>query len=280
MFTKLTNYLSKPGLDSVNRSGLYHALWDDEHISKGMLEAHLHPELDAASRNHAFLDRSAAWIGSIAPPTQYPNLLDLGCGPGLYAERFAKIGYNVTGLDFSKRSLAYAKEQTKSNGSNITYHYQNYLTMDYSEEFDLITLLYCDYAPFSAKDREILLKKVYRALRPSGRFIFDVFTPKMRKEEYHSWQYFEQAGFFHSHPHLLLEALYQYDNEDQTELCQHIVITKDDVICYLVPNHYFTKESILAEIEPIGFATTFYGDVAGEEYSQEGDTLCVVCTKK
>lgn len=28
------------------------SLWDDPHISKGMLKAHLDPEIDAASRRH------------------------------------------------------------------------------------------------------------------------------------------------------------------------------------------------------------------------------------
>jgi len=72
-------------------------------------------------------------------------LLDIGCGPGLYAERFSSAGYSVTGVDFSKRSIAYAKEQTLLNKSNIEYHYQNYLTIDYKEKFDVITLIYCDY---------------------------------------------------------------------------------------------------------------------------------------
>ena len=73
------------------------AFWDDEHISKGMLEAHLDPNWEAASRKHEFIDESVKWIESIAPSSQYRELLDLGCGPGLYAERFSNIGYSVTG---------------------------------------------------------------------------------------------------------------------------------------------------------------------------------------
>ena len=45
--------LYEPGTDS---------LWDDDHVSKGMLAAHPDPFGDAASRNHAFIDASAAWI--------------------------------------------------------------------------------------------------------------------------------------------------------------------------------------------------------------------------
>lgn len=276
MFNELKKYTTKPQLyaPSTNK------FWDDEHISKGMLEAHLNPNWDAATRKHEFLDKSVNWISKIAPPSQYQFLLDLGCGPGLYAERFNCTGYSVTGVDFSKRSIAYAKEQTLINKSNIQYHYQNYLTIDYTEQFDVITLIYCDYPALSITDRLILLRKVYQALKPNGKFIFDVFTPLMRKEESRSWQYYEEGGFFSEKPHICLESVYQYDDEDKTELRQSIVITKETVNCYNIWDHFFTKETLLSEIQTEDFsAFEFYGDIAGEEFSDKSETICGVFTK-
>ena len=280
MITKLMALMSRPKLNTISTNSLYRALWDDEHISKGMLEAHLNPDLDAATRNHEFLDKSVKWIAEVAPPSQYEKLLDLGCGPGLYAERFAQAGYSVTGLDFSKRSIEYAKEQSMLKGSNIDYYYQNYLTIEYTQQFDVVTLIYCDYAALSITDREILLKKVYQALKPNGKFIFDVFTPKMRREESHTWHYYENGGFFSEKPHLLLEAVYQYDDDDQTELRQHIAVTDNDVNGYIVQGRFFTKELLISEIQPVGFSTLeFFGDVTGNGCSETGETICGVCTK-
>ena len=37
-------------------------------------------------------------------------IADFGCGPGLYAQRLARAGLNVTGIDFSANSLQYARE--------------------------------------------------------------------------------------------------------------------------------------------------------------------------
>lgn len=276
MFNELKKYTTKPKLyaPSTNK------FWDDEHISKGMLAAHLNPNWDAATRKHEFLDKSVNWISEIAPSSQYKLLLDLGCGPGLYAERFNSTGYSVTGVDFSKRSIAYAKEQTLLNKSNIEYHYQNYLTIDYIEQFDVITLIYCDYAALSITDRLILLGKVYQALKPNGKFIFDVFTPLMRKVENRSWQYCEKGGFFSEKPHVCLESVYQYDDEDNTELRQSIVITEETVNCYNIWDHFFTKEALLSEIQIAGFNTfEFYGDIAGKEFSDSGETICGVFSK-
>jgi SAM-dependent methyltransferase len=276
MFNELKKYTTKPILYAASTN----EFWDDEHISKGLLTAHLNLNWDAATRIPEFLDKSVKWISKIAPSSQYKFLLDLGCGPGLYAERFNSAGYSVTGVDFSKRSIAYAKEQTLLNKSNIEYHYQNYLTIDYIEQFDVITLIYCDYAALSITDRHILLRKVYQALKPSGKFIFDVFTPLMRKDESHSWQYYEDGGFWSEKPHFCFESIYQYDDEDITELRQSIVLTEETTNCYNVWDHFFTKEALLSEIQTVGFNTfEFYGDISGKEFSDTGETICGVFAK-
>jgi SAM-dependent methyltransferase len=276
MFDEILKYAVKPELYAPSTSNF----WNDGHISKGMLEAHLNPGWDAASRNHVFIDKSVKWISEIAPPSQYMRLLDLGCGPGLYAERFNRIGYAVMGIDFSIRSIEYAKEQSKLNKSNIEYRYQNYMEIDFTEQFDIVTLIYCDYAVLSINDRRVLLKKVRQSLKPFGIFIFDVFTPIRRKSERHSWQYYKNGGFFNPNCHIHLEAFYQYDDNDKSELNQNIIITDKDIHCFNIWNHYFTKELLISEMQAAGFNKfEFFGDVAGNEFSDKGDSICTVATK-
>ncbi|MBT9776564.1 methyltransferase domain-containing protein [Clostridium sp. MCC353] len=276
MISELSRFLKKPQLYAPGTG----KFWDDEHISQEMLAAHLNPDLDGATRRYDFIDQSVKWISEIAPPSQYKMLLDLGCGPGLYAERFHNAGYSVTGVDFSKRSIEYAKEQAKMKNHPIKYHYQNYLTIDYTEQFDVITLIYCDYAVLPVTDRLLLLKKVYRALKPNGRFIFDVFTPRMRQKESRSWQCCETGGFWCERPHICFEAVYQYEDEDATELRQCVVLTDETINCYNIWDHFFTREKLLAEVQTFGFKSfSFYGDVAGKEFSDTGETICGVFTK-
>ena len=54
----------------MQRPELYQActsrFWDDEHISKGMLESHLDPEQDGATRPHKFVDKSVDCIDTAA----------------------------------------------------------------------------------------------------------------------------------------------------------------------------------------------------------------------
>ena len=126
MWKKFKSALAEPVLYA--QSGA--AFWDDEHISQSMLQAHLAPEFEGASRTWSFMDDSAAWIALRMPPKAYPHLLDVGCGPGLYAERFARAGYEVTGVDISGRSLAYAQASAAEAGLAVTYSCQDYLTLD------------------------------------------------------------------------------------------------------------------------------------------------------
>ena len=85
------------------------AFWDDEHISKGMLAAHLDIGNDGASRKLSTIQKSVNWISEQYLDPDHRKLLDLGCGVGIYSELLHNMGFTVTGIDFSKRSIEYAK---------------------------------------------------------------------------------------------------------------------------------------------------------------------------
>ena len=249
--------------------------WDDEHISKGMLEAHLNPDWDAASRRHSYIDCSVKWLASIIP--EGSKILDLGCGPGLYTKRFSDAGYDVTGMDYSRRSIAYAKE----HDTKTKYIYQNYLEMDYTEEFDAITLIYCDYAALIPDERKTLLSKIHLALKPNGLFIFDVFTEKTfyGKKDRTSWSYHENGGFWSDKPHLCLEAEYYFEN-NTVKVDKTIVITESDLHEYLIWDTVYTKQTLLDEVAPFGFQIHgIYDDICGSPYTGAADTLCLVLRK-
>lgn len=277
MINKVFQLLKKPELYAKSTS----KFWDDEHISKGMLEAHLHPTWEAASRKHEFIDKSVEWISTIAPSKEYNDLLDLGCGPGLYAKRLYNKGYNVTGIDFSKRSIEYATRQAQDMGQDIGYIYQNYIEVDYHNQFDIIIMIYCDYGALSDTDREVLLKKVYSALKTGGKFIFDVFTHNQYdgKKESYTWDLNEGSGFWKSDTHLTLESHYIYDRN--IRLDQYLIIDKDENFDVVRSwDHPFTRDTIIDEVKKAGFEKIeIFSDVAGCPYEDKSKTLCIVVEK-
>jgi 2-polyprenyl-3-methyl-5-hydroxy-6-metoxy-1,4-benzoquinol methylase len=101
-----------------------------------MLAAHLDVTSDAASRNRNTIKKTVKWINSMIPPQA--RILDLGCGPGLYAEEFALRGHSVTGIDISNRSIDYAKQHAQEAGLTIDYYSQDYLSAPLKGKYDVI----------------------------------------------------------------------------------------------------------------------------------------------
>ena len=113
-------------------------LWTDEHTSQQMLSFHLNEAIDVSSRNMEFIDNSVQWITSELKINKGFKIVDFGCGPGLYAARLAKQGASVIGIDFSGRSIEYAKDVAAREKLNIRYVHQNYLKFEAEDRFDLI----------------------------------------------------------------------------------------------------------------------------------------------
>ena len=95
--------------------------------AKQMLAYHLNDDIEASSRNSAFIKRSTNWMIEYFNLKPGKKVADFGCGPGLYAQRLAKSGAAVTGVDFSANSIDYAKVQAKEAGLNINYIVADYL---------------------------------------------------------------------------------------------------------------------------------------------------------
>lgn len=276
MCNKLLDYLkSKPEPYKADSE----MLWNDEHISKGMLEAHLNPDIDSASRKHEFISGSVKWISSLCNTTNHKKLLDLGCGPGIYADKFYDMGFKVTGIDFSQRSIEFAKKAAAVNHKKIEYLCQNYLDIDCDNRFDIITLIYCDFGVLKPKDRELLLLKIRRALKPDGKLVLDGFTKNNYNNFVESQKIvYEDSGYWSPTPYACIERTFIY-NEASLFLEQYIVLTETTCRCYNNWNCTFEREQLCTELEKAGFTKMqFYSDVAGKSFSENSETICVVAS--
>lgn len=204
--------------------------WDDPHISKQMLEVHLNPNTDAASRKPETIDRSVNWLINVLDLKPGASILDLGCGPGLFASRLAQAGFHLTGVDYSRRSIEYATKYAKENNLQVNYRYQNYLELDDENLYDAAFLIYGDFCPLTSEQRKQLLKNIYRALKPNGKFVLDVTTRACRKKHGNQdrW-YAASSGFWKPGPHLVLEEGFDYP-EQSIWLDQYTVIEADGEI--------------------------------------------------
>lgn len=276
MLERMRMALEKPPLYTKSKG----AFWNDEYISKQMLKAHLNPEFEGASRNLDFIEKSVAWIKELVEPRNYPALLDIGCGPGIYAERFAREGYQVTGVDFSKRSIDYARESAYRQGLDIKYLFQDYLKMNLESNFDFGTMIYCDYGALSEDDRKIIMKNVYQSLKSGGKLLLDVFGVAKYNDfvESKSWKICNDNGFWREGSYIEINGSYKYSGYVTLE--QTVIISDNEIDTYYIWNTCFTKEALIEETEAAGFKVCgIWGDVAGSLYSEDGFTMAILLEK-
>ena len=237
------------------------SMWEDEHLSEQLLEMHLNPEIDAASRKRTTIVRTVQWIETRLDGKN-KRILDLGCGPGLYCELLSGAGHQVTGMDYSKRSIEHARQEAARKGLDIKYVHQNYLDLDHEEVFDVVTMIYCDFDVVTPEERSMLLGNVHRALKPGGLFIFDTLnmrTPSLMKGQGRSWEV-AQSGFWRNEPYLALTETLHYGGVNVI-LQQHIVLSGSrPPATYRFWNHYYGPATLTPILKAGGFPTADYYD--------------------
>lgn len=199
--------------------------WNDPDFSERMLKEHLSQEHDAASRRSEKIDAHAAWIYAALLNGKAGAVLDLGCGPGLYAQRLARRGCACTGIDFSPASLRYAIEMAEREGLPIDYRQADIRRAEYGEGYDLAMLIFGEFNVFKPADARLLLSKMHAALRPGGRLLLEPMTlaaARRAGQSGSSWSA-QPAGLFSARPHLLLEETF-WDEAGLTATTRYYII--------------------------------------------------------
>ncbi|NME66816.1 class I SAM-dependent methyltransferase [Flammeovirga aprica] len=278
---KIQSIINKTGKPEIYEKGSSF-MWTDPYIAQQLLQVHLNPDIDLASRKSTTIEKTVQWILKNENGTSKLDILDLGCGPGLYTERFAKEGHNVRGIDISENSINYASQSAKDKNLTIEYQNKSYLEIDLGEEkYDLIVLIYTDLGALIPKEREVLLRKIFKALRQGGTFIFDVlndkeYTDKVSPKEWES----AEAGFWKGTPYVALTESFLYEQE-KVILSQHTIYDDDTIEIYRFWTHFFSQSDILEILQPIGFQSiTFRNDILPESDMWNGDNVNFTRCKK
>ncbi len=255
--------------------------WDEPGFSARMLKEHLSQAHDAASRRFEIIDRHVAWIHHHVLGGHSTRVLDLGCGPGLYSNRLARLGHTCVGFDFGPASIAYAQEEAARDGLACTFRLADIRAADYGEGYDLAMLIYGEMNVFRPVDIRTILNKAARALIPGWRA-----TPRATELRGHraggkvrpSW-YATSSGLFSDSPHLVLTEN-SWNAEQAVGTTRHIVVDADsgEVTWVAMSNQAYTNESFRDLLRESGFDdVAFYPSLTGE--AAEGDELLVVTAR-
>jgi len=199
--------------------------WDEPEFSRRILAEHLSQDHDQASRRLETLERHVDWIHSHLLAGRATRILDLGCGPGLYAERLAILGHRVHGIDFGPASIEYAKNKAETLDLDCDYVPGDLRTTDYGSGYGLAMQVYGELNVFRPADLSLILDKAVAAVEPGGYVLFELTDPELlielgTKED--TW-YKSTGGVFADGPHLVLTERF-YDEAARVTTLRYIVI--------------------------------------------------------
>ena len=180
--------------------------WDDPAFSERMLREHLNQAHDRASRRETVVDVHVDWIFDELLGGQPADVLDLGCGPGLYTARLAERGCTCLGIDFSPASIRYAERIAAERGVACSYRRGDVRTVDLGSDHDLAMMVFGELNTFSRADAADLLRRVGQSLRPGGTLVLEVHTHDFVVAEGTSpagW-YTSNRGVYSDRPHLVV----------------------------------------------------------------------------
>ena len=145
----------------------------------------------------------------------------------------------------------------------------------------MIVLIYYDFGVLSEQDRDLILRKIHRSLKPGGLFVFDVYATCHHDSiaESRSWS-FEKTGFWRAIPYLLVSEVFKYPKSNVL-LHQYVVIDDNSCIdAYSIWDQAYSVESISRLLAENNFSDLeFYADLTGEEHRDDSETLGIIARK-
>jgi 2-polyprenyl-3-methyl-5-hydroxy-6-metoxy-1,4-benzoquinol methylase len=257
--------------------------WNDPDFSQRMLQEHLSQEHDAASRRLRTIDDQVEWIHTRILGSTSGRVLDLGCGPGLYTSRLARLGHTCTGIDFSPASIAYAREHAKTEQLPCDYIQMDIREADYGEGFDLVMLIFGEFNVFKPADARNILAKAARALKSGACLLLEAFNFPAVKEmvaQGKNW-YSAQSGLFSDKPHIcLIENFWNDELNVATERYYIIDAENGNVHLQAASTQAYTDQEYRDLLTEAGFVEIVSYLSLGMKDSQEpSDFIAIVACK-
>jgi SAM-dependent methyltransferase len=136
------------------------------------MSAEVYERHAAISAYNALYDRPA--VLDVLGPVAQKRVLDLGCGPGFYAEEIVRRGGSVVGLDQNPDMVALAARRVPEGAEFQVYNLAEPLSWLEGESFDLALMALVIH---HLDDRVGALREVRRVLKPDGTLVVSTHHP-------------------------------------------------------------------------------------------------------
>ena len=247
--------------------------WHEPEFSRRVLEVHLDPDTHMASRGPAVIAEHVAWLLELLSAEPEPadrprHLLDLGCGPGLYAVPLARAGLHVTGVDFSPAAVAHARGLVReAKLPHVDIIEADLTDLPDLKPADVVTFWFGEFNSFPPEQARALLSDVAARIEPGGLFVleyqpWDLFA----RDDSTRWEVHERSVFA-DQPHLWLQEHF-WDEAVQAEIIVFWILEMGSTTPrrYTQCHQAYTDEELVVMLAAAGFDDPqFYPPITGTD---------------
>ena len=101
------------------------------------------------------------------------RVLDIPCGQGRVTIPLARMGLEMTGVDLTGAFLRRARGAARAGGVRVRFLQADMRRIEFDSEFDAAFNWFTSIGYFSDADEMEFCRRVFRALRPGGRFLVE-----------------------------------------------------------------------------------------------------------
>lgn len=250
--------------------------WCEPEFSRRVLPVHLDPATHMASRAPGVIAEHVAWLLELlsaepVPDSRPRHLLDLGCGPGLYAVPLARAGLQVTGIDFSPAAVAHARGEATAAGLDQVAILEADLC-DLPADLvrglgpvDVVSFWFGEFGSFPPDQALAMLQAVAPAVACGGLLVleyqpWDLFP----QEDGTSWEVAEDTVFADG-PHLWLQE-WAWDADARAEITVHWLLdpVSGRLDRFAQSHQAYTEADLVALLARAGFGDVqFFPPITG-----------------
>lgn len=218
-------------------------------------------------------DREADAIWKLLSLRKGNSVLELGCGYGRIANRLAKNGVQVTGLDTSQTLLKKAKADAEELQVCVEYCLGDMRSLSWRDRFDAAVLWYTTFGYFDEADNERVLHEAALSLKKGGRLLIE--TANRFASLRDKWPNCEVV----QRDDDLRITILNYDALTDRQSYERTVIRNGRLRRTRLSVRFYGFSEYVRMLRSAGFDTIEAHGQEGEEFTPYGPRLIVVASK-
>jgi SAM-dependent methyltransferase len=205
---------------------------------------------------------------------KHARILDLCCGIGRHTLEFAHHGFEIVGVDRTRRFIERARQEAAQDQPSATFLVGDMRDYCAPASYDVVVNLFGSFGYFedAADDRKVV-ENAYASLRPGGKFLIETAGKEILARTFQEKEWSEEGDL------LLLAERKVTQNWGRIQT-RWIAIRGTERLEHQVSVHSYSAAELSTLFSECGFpAVRVYGNLEGADYDQAAKRLVVVGRK-